>query len=255
MIRNGADELFAHCFDGSRRRRRARHSRERVLFAADKEQGPSDSPVLVLLESQSHVGVGHLEHGGPDRQKRVRVTGHAGRREQEMAVALADRRQLRGVGVRLGGVSTGELLQIFRGQHDRLRSYEGVRIRRGSLGQLDQPDVAESHGVAVVLKLDRAAASVLLIRDPPQPVSFAQDLFVVLNHNAVVNDGHPRRLEQRSVTCKPRAAKRDVITLPLAGWSRCVQQRRILPVNRGGLAVGVGVGRGTNRGLAARTSP
>ena len=116
----------------------------------------------------------------------------------------------------------------------------GRRCR--AIGQLAQPDVAESDLMPVVLKLDRAAIDAVIIRRRLEPVGSTPELFVILNENSVVDDREPGRLEQLAVVIEPGTAKGDVIGLPLARGPRRVGERRILAVKGAGLAVGVGVG-------------
>ena len=57
-----------------------------------------------------------------------------------------------------------------------------------------------------------------------------------------MDDGEPRRLDQFSAFVETRTAERDVVRLPFARWSRGVEERRILAVDRRGLPVGIRVG-------------
>lgn len=63
-----------------------------------------------------------------------------------------------------------------------------------------EPDVAEAHGVAVVLKAEEAFGP------------FAGEFHLVVDEDAVVGDG-----EEDFVGCGIRAGEDDVVGLPFAG--------------------------------------
>src|SRR5678815_4202569 len=60
---------------------------------------------------------------------------------------------------------------------------------------------------------------------------------VVLNEDAVVQDGEPRRTRDLARRIESRPMEDDVVRLPLAGRATRVHERRELPVDRRGLAV------------------
>src|SRR5258706_8020317 len=62
---------------------------------------------------------------------------------------------------------------------------------------------------------------------------------VVLGEDAVVKDGDVRGASDFAIGIETRAVPDDVVGLPLAWSARGVDQRRILAVDRGGLAIGV----------------
>src|SRR5436305_667004 len=64
-------------------------------------------------------------------------------------------------------------------------------------------------------------------------------LDVVLHEHAVVKNGFPRGARQFSRRIKTRAMKNDVVSLPLAWPALSVHQRRILAIDRRGLADGI----------------
>ncbi len=86
------------------------------------------------------------------------------------------------------------------------------------------------------------AATLIFVREPLEPGGGTERLLVVLHQDPVVEHGDPRRVEKLSGRVEPRAAEGDVEGLPLAGRPRRVEQRRVLAVDRPGLAVGVGLG-------------
>src|SRR5262245_367201 len=64
---------------------------------------------------------------------------------------------------------------------------------------------------------------------------------VVLDQDAVVEDGDRRFLLDTAVVAEDRRVVDDVVGLPFAGFAAGVDQRRVLFVNRAGLAVEVGL--------------
>ena len=199
------------------------HALERSLFPANSQYRRENPSSLILLKHHSHIRVAHLEYPRSDRQKHVRTTRHSRQVEHEVPITPADRRQLRGICIRPRGVTSHKLLQFLRSNRNRLRSIELAHSRLPPLRQLDQPDVAKPHSMAVVLQLDWSAILVPFIRNPLQPVRRAEDRFVVLDHNAIVNHGHPRRFEHTAVTPESRSPEGNVIRLPIPGWPRRIQ--------------------------------
>src|SRR6185312_17551740 len=106
--------------------------------------------------------------------------------------------------------------------------------------QRPDPDVSVADGVAVKLQSDGAFAGhgLWIFGDGPDaggPV----DRLVVLHDNAVLKDGY---VSGDGLLPLPisRGVKDDVIRLPLARRAADVRLRRVLPVNRPALPVGVG---------------
>src|SRR4051812_28276521 len=62
---------------------------------------------------------------------------------------------------------------------------------------------------------------------------------VVLYENTVVHDRHARGRRDPARGVESRAMKDDVVGLPLAGRPARVHERRVLPVDRRGVAVSV----------------
>jgi len=68
----------------------------------------------------------------------------------------------------------------------------------------------------------------------------ARKFDVVLDENVVVENGDTRGLQQFAAGIEARAVEDDVVPLPLAGWTRGIDERGVLAVNGARLAVGVG---------------
>ena len=97
-------------------------------------------------------------------------------------------------------------------------------VGRRAFGQVADPDIAEAYGVAVVLELDRAAIAMVLVRPPLEPGGLAEELLIILDENAVVEEGHAGRLGELAVLVEARPAKGDVVRLPLAGRAEALER-------------------------------
>src|SRR5207245_11245638 len=69
----------------------------------------------------------------------------------------------------------------------------------------------------------------------------AHDADVVLDQHAVVEHGDVRRAREFARRVETRAMEDDVVALPLARPAAGVDAWRVLPVERGGRPVGVGL--------------
>ena len=66
------------------------------------------------------------------------------------------------------------------------------------------------------------------------------DLLVGVHDDSVVNNGDVGRRQKLSIT-ESRRGEDDVVGLPRAGLAARVDERRVLSVDGGGVAIGVGV--------------
>ena len=73
-----------------------------------------------------------------------------------------------------------------------------------------------------------------------EPAGRAPYLGVVLHHDSVVEHGDAGRLLYRAVRAEARPPEHDVVGLPFASRPASVNQRRVLAVHGGRLAVGIG---------------
>ncbi len=94
----------------------------------------------------------------------------------------------------------------------------------------------------MVLELDRTTVGVGLVGRRLEPVGSAPELFVILHEDSVVDERDACPFGELAVLVKAGPAKGDVVGLPLSRGARGVAKRRILAVNRPGLAIGVGIG-------------
>ena len=105
-----------------------------------------------------------------------------------------------------------------------------------SVLQLLDPDVAEAHGVAVILHLDRPLVAVLLVlgdRVRSAPAGSSGQHEVVVNDVAVVHDMELRLPRDVALLVEDRAVKGDVEGLPFAGLATRVDERlRQMPTFR-----------------------
>src|SRR5688500_12225719 len=123
-----------------------------------------------------------------------------------------------------------------------------LRVRGGggaagvvALGLAD-PDVAEADGVAVLVQLDRAlGAAGLVVVAEVLVAGGAEELGLVVDQDAVVEDGGAGFAGDLAAFVPARAFEDDVVGLPLAGRARGVDHGRVLAVHRAGAAVGVGL--------------
>ena len=105
------------------------------------------------------------------------------------------------------------------------------------------PDVAEAHGVTVVLHLQESFVIVLGVfanRMWAGPARAAGKLDVVLDLDAVVDDGKSGASGDFAFFVKDRAVEGDVIGLPLAGFATGIHQRLGTTIQSAALAVGIG---------------
>ena len=89
------------------------------------------------------------------------------------------------------------------------------------------PDVAEAHGVAVVLHLQESFVVVLGVfanRVWAGPAGAAGKLDVVLDLDAVVDDGEFGASGDFAFFVKDRAVEGDVVGLPLAGFTTGIHE-------------------------------
>lgn len=107
--------------------------------------------------------------------------------------------------------------------------------------QFANPDVAEADGVAVILK-DKgtfiAMRNVVGNGVRAYPVGAALQLDIVLNENTVMKDGESCFFVNLAVF-ESWFVENNIVGLPLAGFSRCVDKRGGPAVKSGALAVGV----------------
>src|SRR5258705_11949314 len=83
---------------------------------------------------------------------------------------------------------------------------------------------------------------VKVIGSPFQPTGRSGQFDMVLNHNAIVENGQVNRGNQFTGIIKARRSVEDVIRLPLARGQAGIHQRWVLAVNGGGGTVRVGFG-------------
>jgi len=103
--------------------------------------------------------------------------------------------------------------------------------------EFTDPDVAEADRVVVVLQRQRKFISVGLVGFAGD--GWALNFDIVLHEYAVVKDGDAAEADEFSILIEARGMENDVVGLPLTGLPRGVDERRILAVDGGGLAVGV----------------
>ena len=105
------------------------------------------------------------------------------------------------------------------------------------------PDVAEAHGVAVVLHLQEAFVVVLGVfanRVRAGPARAAGKLDVVLDLDAVVDDGESGASGDFAFFVKEWAVEGDVVGLPLTRFATGIHERLGTTVESAALAVGIG---------------
>src|SRR5258706_11819044 len=93
--------------------------------------------------------------------------------------------------------------------------------------------------MSVVLEIQRAFGSVRCIGRHLSVERVAQQLYVVLHDDAIMDHGEITRLLQLAIL-EAGDVEEDVVYIPLAGLSHGVYQGRIGAVDRSGLAVRVG---------------
>lgn len=102
------------------------------------------------------------------------------------------------------------------------------------------PNVPVTHFIRVVLQRDRPGR----VRRVFVQADVGRRAFnfpVVLYEHAVVEDGKISGPKHHPVVVEDRSGEDDVVTVPLAHGYGGVNQRRVLLVDRSGLAVGVGI--------------
>src|ERR1043166_7494917 len=108
--------------------------------------------------------------------------------------------------------------------------------------ELPHPDIPVPHRMTVILQRERQPVGVRLVGGPLLVAGGAGERDVVLHQHAVMEDGHPRRAQELALAVEAGPVEDDVVGLPLPRWPARVDERGILPVHRGRLAVGVGRG-------------
>src|SRR6266576_1883239 len=107
--------------------------------------------------------------------------------------------------------------------------------------QFADPDVAVTDWMIVVLQRKGQFFWRCSVWWPNVMAGGTGQFDIVLNQHSVVKNCHMRCSGQLSGRIEPWAVPDDVISLPLTGSARGVHQWRILPVDRRGLAIGVGL--------------
>ena len=92
----------------------------------------------------------------------------------------------------------------------------------------------------MILQLERQLLRMGLVRRPPLMGSWTRKFYVVLHQHPIVQHGYARRMKHVLVGAKPGSVENDVVCLPFSGRPGGIDQRRILPVNRRRLAIGIG---------------
>ena len=77
---------------------------------------------------------------------------------------------------------------------------------------MNDPDVSIGHQVAVVLQKQGAGGAFLLVQRPTRD---ARKLHVIVDHDAVLEHGHPHRLHYLPGVVEPGRAEDDIVRLPL----------------------------------------
>jgi len=106
--------------------------------------------------------------------------------------------------------------------------------------QFADPDVAEAHGIPVVLQRQRQLLGSWLVWGSYSMSGRACEFHIVLREDAIVKNRETRRARDLSRRIETRSVKNNVVRLPLARWQRSIHLRRILSIDRGSLAVRVG---------------
>ena len=86
------------------------------------------------------------------------------------------------------GILPRQGIQHLGRQGNDLPAGEIIGRGRGALGQLAEPDIAEPHGMAMVLKLDRTTIGMGVDRGRLEPVGSTPEFFIILNENSIVDD-------------------------------------------------------------------
>ena len=111
---------------------------------------------------------------------------------------------------------------------------------RASIGDRDDPDVAEADDLAVILKPQREGCGVGPIRTAAGWIGGAEDKGTLLNAHAVEVHGDAGGPNQTAVLGENRSDKLDGVALPFAGRAGRIGAWGMLAINSPGLAVGVG---------------
>src|SRR6266699_5157487 len=116
-----------------------------------------------------------------------------------------------------------------------------IALPQSSLRRFEfaNPDIAVVHRMVMILQRQRQFFWLRFIWWPFAVSRRAAQFHVVLHQYAVVKNGFACRAEQLTVFRKTRTVKNDIVSLPLARRARSVHQRRVLAVDRRGLAVRV----------------
>ena len=102
-----------------------------------------------------------------------------------------------------------------------------------------EPDVAVADWMVVVLQRKREFVRTCGVRRTDVMAGGSGEFDIVLRENTVVEDGNVRGASEFAGCIKARAMPDDVVDLPLAGGTRSIDERRILTVHRGNLAIGI----------------
>ena len=97
------------------------------------------------------------------------------------------------------------------------------------------PDVSVGNSVAVVLKHKRAALGTLAVGDSAG--SNVRKLYVVVNNDTVLNNGHSAVLCDLAVLVKLGSTEDDVVGLPLKSGKTSIEKRGMHLVDTGAVVV------------------
>src|SRR5678815_244686 len=120
-----------------------------------------------------------------------------------------------------------------------LQGKRGAGTARG-LAELAKPDVPVPDRMSVVLQRQRQLVGMRGIRWARLVGGGPGEHHPILHQHAVLEHRHDRRLEQLSPAVEAGPVEHDVVGLPDSGPPARVDQRRVLPIDRPGLAVGIG---------------
>src|SRR5262249_33475753 len=107
--------------------------------------------------------------------------------------------------------------------------------------QFANPDVSEPHRVAVELDVEGGLRAMRLIRRRSVVGGLAQKCEVVLNDDAIVQDGDVGRRLELLLFVKARSGKKNVVRLPFPRLATGIDEGWPLLVDRTGLPVEIGL--------------